>query len=92
MAWTPAQEKLITEVFITELLRRIEINQQQVVAQIFDPSLTNAQKVQVLKNRLNALKTSHQTELAGLAAKQAEATTFFNGQITLIDSILAQLP
>lgn len=91
MAWTPAQEKLIGEIMTAEIIKRLETNQANAVAMIFDPNLPNAART-LLRNRLNTLKTETQTNLAAVATRAAESTAHYNAQITLIDSILVQIP
>lgn len=87
MAWTTAQEKLIGDIIAAEIIKRLEANQTSTVAMIFDPGLPNAAK-NLLKNRLNAMKTADQAELAALPQRQLDAAAFFNGRVSLIDSIL----
>lgn len=91
MAWTVDQEELIGIIMAAEILNRLEQNQSRAVAMIFDPALPQAAK-NLLKNRLNTLKTTHQTEQATLPQRQSEAELYLTRRISLIDSILAQLP
>jgi hypothetical protein len=92
MAWNTAQEHLVAEIISTEIAKRIEAGQFNIVAMLIDPALTNAQKVAVVKTRLNTRKTADQTELAALTQRGIDAAAFLNADIALIDSILTQLP
>jgi len=90
VAWTPEQEKLVTDVLGPELQKRLEANQTNTITKLFDPAAPALAK-QFLTQRLNALKTADQAALAALPAQTQTTTNTLNAEIALIDSVLATL-
>lgn len=90
MAWTAAQEKLVSDLLGPELRNRLETNMTNTISKLFDPA-TPALAKQFLTQRLNALKTADQAALAALPAQTANTTTALNNEIALIESVLATL-
>lgn len=90
MAWTTAQEDLVARLIGPELYSRLDKNQSNTIARLFDPT-TPALAKALLSQKLNALKTFDQSEVAALPARTTAAQNALNAEIALIDSVLATL-
>ena len=90
MAWTTEQENLVAKLIGPELASRLDKNLANTIARLFDPA-TPALAKALLTQKLNALKTFDQSEVAALPGRTTTAINALNAEITLIDSVLATL-
>lgn len=90
MAWTTEQENLIAELIAPELATRLDKNQNNTIARLFDPT-TPALAKTLLTQKLNALKAFNNSEIAALPGRTTTAINALNAKNTLIDSVLLTL-